>query len=205
MRTNKRDGFVIVRNLINDEYFIDNFPPFPNKNRKSKEIFQSVEKLILLERDILFPFKFNITERVVKLSLDTEEDFSIKGILNLIERDKHLFINTDTFFKIKFSYEDNYPFLKIIYYTIDNDNGLISCSSFEMLLHIIFINYNTKQFTKKRVDFLKNEVKLNMDEIRQIPLIPVQWLNFDSEGNLSEFPNISPLLSINNPHHKEVN
>lgn len=200
-----RNGFSIVGEIKNDEYYIDDFPSFPNKNKKSKEVFQSLEKLILLERDILFPFKFNITERVVKLSLDTEEDFSIKGILNLIERDKHLFINTDTFFKIKFSYEDNYPVLKIIYYTIDNEKGLINCSSLDMLLHIIFINYNTKQFTQKRAGYLENEYMLNMDEIRQIPLIPVQWLNFDSEGNLSEFPNISPLLSINNPHHKEVN
>lgn len=196
-----KNGFNIVGDIKNDEYYIDDFPPFPNKNRKSKEVFQLLEKSILLEKNITFPFKFNITERVVKLCLDTEDSFSIRGILDLIDRDKHLFINTDTLFKIKFSYEDNFPILKIIYYTIDNERGQINCSSLDMLLHIIFINYNQKQFTKKRVDYLENEVMLNMDEIRQIPLIPVQWLNFDSEGNLLEFPNLTPLLSINNPDH----
>lgn len=200
-----KKGFVVVGDKENDTYYIDDYPPFPNKNKRSKDVFQSIEKIILLEKNISFPFKFNITERVVKLCLDTEESFSIRGILDLIERDKHLFINTDTFFKIKFSYEDNFPILKIIYYTIDNEKGQINCSSLDMLLHIIFINYNQKQFTKKRVEYLENEVMLNMDEIRQIPLIPVQWLNFDSEGNLMEFPNITPLLSINNLHHNEDN
>jgi hypothetical protein len=58
-----------------------------------------------------------------------------------------------------------------------------------MLLHIIFINYNQKQFTKKRVDYLENVVGLNMDEIRQIPILPVQWLEFDLDGKLMVFPN----------------
>jgi hypothetical protein len=170
-------------------YYIDDFPPFPNKNKKSKNTFQSIEQIVLTERDITFPFKFIMTERVVKLCIDTEEYFSFEGIKNLIDRDKHLFLGTNTFFKVKFSYEDNFPILKIIYYTIDNEKGQISCSNMDMLLQIIFINYNQKQFTKKRVDYLKNVVQLNMDEIRQIPILPVQWLNFDENGNLLDFPN----------------
>jgi hypothetical protein len=112
-----------------------------------------------------------------------------EGIKNLINRDKHLFIGTDTFFKVKFSYEENFPILKIIYYTIDNEKGQIDCFSMNMLLNIIFINYNQQQFTKRRVNYLQNVVGLNMDEIRQIPILPVQWLNFDKDGNLLDFPN----------------
>jgi hypothetical protein len=28
-----------------------------------------------------------------------------------------------------------------------------------------------------------------MDEIRQIPILPVQWLEYDLDGNLMDFPN----------------
>ena len=108
----------------------------------------------------------------------------------MIEKDKYLFINTNTFFKIKISFIDNKTELKIIYYTIDDEKGLINCYSLDMLLNIIFINYKVKQFTPRRVDFLTNVFKLNMKEIRQIPILPVQWLNFDENGDLLEFKNI---------------
>ena len=45
--------------------------------------------------------KFNMTERVVQLSIGTEEYFSITGIENLINRDKSLFLNTQTFLRLK--------------------------------------------------------------------------------------------------------
>jgi hypothetical protein len=186
----KLNGFNVVNEVDKSLYYIDEFPEFPNKNKKSKETFQSIEEIILDDKISSFPLKFNITERVVKLCLDTEEYFSFEGIRELIKRDTHLFKNSKTFFKIKFNYEDNIPILRIIYYTIDDEKGLIDCSSFDMLLDMIFINYNQKQFTKKRIDYLENVVQLNIDEIKQIPIIPVQWLDFDEEGNLSEFPNL---------------
>jgi len=184
-----KNGFDVIEDTEKKIHYIDDFPEFPNKNIRSKDIFQTIEQIVLTEKYIPFPMKFNMTERVVKLCIDTEEYFSFEGIKNLINRDKHLFKGTDTFFKVKFSYEDNSPILKIIYYTIDNDKGQIVCSNMSMLLHIIFINYNQKQFTKKRVDYLENVVGLNMDEIRQIPILPVQWLEFDLDGKLMVFPN----------------
>jgi hypothetical protein len=111
------------------------------------------------------------------------------GIKKLIDKDKSLFIDTNTFFKIKISFVGKNTELKIIYYTIDNDKGLIDCKSSEMMLNIIFINYNIKQFTQKRIDKLTNEYNLDFKEIKQIPLIPVQWLDFDENGNLLDFPN----------------
>jgi hypothetical protein len=184
-----KNGFDIVEDIENNTHYINDFPEFPNKNKKSKEIFQTIEQIVLTEKEVLFPMKFNIIERVVKLCIDTQDYFSFYGIKNLINRDKHLFIGTDTFFKVKFSYEENFPILKIIYYTIDNEKGQINCSSMDMLLHIIFINYNQKQFTKRRVNYLQNVVGLNMYEIRQIPILPVQWLEYDLDGNLMDFPN----------------
>ena len=60
-----------------------------------------------------------------------------------------------------------------------------------MMLDIIFINYKTTQFTSKRVNVLTNIYNLDMKEIRQIPIIPVQWMNFDKNNNLLEFPNMN--------------
>jgi hypothetical protein len=172
-----------------NEYYITDFPNFPNQNRKSKHLFQSLERIILKEKFIFYPTKFNITERVVLLCDETSDFFSFSGIKKLINKDKLLFIDTNTFFKIKISFVDKNTELKIIYYTIDNDKGLIDCSSSDMMLNIIFINYKLKQFTPKRIDLLTNEYNLDFKEIKQIPLIPVQWLDFDENGNLMDLPN----------------
>lgn len=181
------NGYKLVKDESN--YFIDDFPNFPNQNQKSKKLFQSLERIILSEKEIIYPLKFNLTERVVKLCDETSEFFSFSGIKKLIDRDKSLFINTKTFFKTKISFVDKNTELKIIYYTIDNDKGLIDCSSSDMMLNIIFINYKLKQFTPKRIDLLTNEYNLDFKEIKQIPLIPVQWLDFDENGNLMDLPN----------------
>jgi hypothetical protein len=90
--------------------------------------------------------------------------------------------------KIHLSKRNLKPILNKIYYTIDNDKGLIDCKSSEMMWNIIFINYNIKQFTQKRIDKLTNEYNLDFKEIKQIPLIPVQWLNFDENGNFTPPP-----------------
>jgi hypothetical protein len=172
-----------------NEYYITDFPNFPNQNQKSKLLFQSLERIILKEKFIFYPTKFNIIERVVLLCDETSEFFSFSGIKKLINKDKSLFIDTNTFFKIKISFVDKNTELKIIYYTIDNDKGLIDCSSSDMMLNIISINYKVKQFTQKRIDMLTNEYNLDFKEIKQIPLIPVQWLDFDENGNLLDFPN----------------
>ena len=181
-------GYKLVNN--DTDYYINDFPNFPNQNQKSKKLFQSLERIILLEKEIIYPLKFNLTERVVKLCDETSEFFSFSGIKKLIDRDKSLFINTKTFFKTKISFVDNNTELKIIYHTIDNDKGLIDCYSSEMLLDIIFINYKLKQFTPRRVEVLTDLYNLDMNEIRQIPLLPVQWLDFDENGDILDLPNI---------------
>jgi hypothetical protein len=180
-------GYKFIKN--ENEYYITDLPNFPNQNQKSKHLFQSLERIILKEKFIFYPTKFNITERVVLLCDETSDYFSFSGIKKLIDKDKSLFIDTNTFFKIKISFVDKNTELKIIYYTIDNDKGLIDCSSSEMMLNIISINYKVKQFTTKRIDMLTNEYNLDFKEIKQIPLIPVQWLDFDENGDLLDFPN----------------
>ena len=176
--------------VIDDSiYYFNDYPDFPNQTKKSKKIFQSLERIILKQKLIWYPSKFNITERVVQLDDQTREFFSFSGIRKLIDRDKSLFVDTNTFFKLKISFVDNITELKIIYYTINNDKGLIDCVSSDMMLDIIFIRYKVFQFTPRRVEVLTNRFNLNMNEIRQIPIIPVQWLNFDENGNLIDFPN----------------
>lgn len=184
------NGYKIVKVENENIVYMVDFPEFPNNDIHSKSTFQDVERVILEEKKIKFPIKFNITERVVKLNIDTEEYFSLTGIKKLISKDLHLFKNTTTCFKIRIDYEENKPTLKLIYYTIDNENGLNSCLSLEKFLNFIFIHYDLKLWTKKRVDYLENVVQLNFKEIKQIPIFPVQWLDFDEEGNLMELPNI---------------
>ena len=123
----KIKGYNLVKK--DSEYYISEFPPFPNKSKKSKYFFQSLERTILKERFIWYPLKFNIIERVVYLSDENKESFSFSGIKKLIDGDKKLFINTDTFFKIKISFPDNKAELKIIYYTIDNNKGMIGTAT----------------------------------------------------------------------------
>jgi hypothetical protein len=95
---------------------------------------------------------------------------------------------------LEISYNNNDLELKVIYYTIDNEQGLTSCKSLKDLLELIFINYEVNQFTKKRVEVLSNNKNIDIDLIRQIPLIPVQWLNYDENGNLLDFPNIHIII-----------
>ena len=37
---------------------------------------------------------------------------------------------------------------------------------------------------------MTNKYNLDMDEIKQIPLLPVQWLDFDKNGYILDFPNL---------------
>jgi hypothetical protein len=187
-KTIKVNGYKLVED--GSKYYIDNFPSFPNQEVNSKVMFQSLERDILNEKTIHFPIKLIKSERVLKLSKETEKYFSVSGIINFIQKEKRLFINTKTFFKLKISFNNNDLELKVIYYTIHNEKGLTSCNSLKDLLDLIFINYEVNQFTKNRVGVLKNNKNIDIDLIRQIPLFPVQWLNYDENGNLLDFPNI---------------
>ena len=70
----KIKGYNLIKK--DSEYYISEFPPFPNKSKKSKNFFQSLERTILKERFIWYPLKFNIIERVVYLSEESKESFS---------------------------------------------------------------------------------------------------------------------------------
>ena len=188
----KVNGYKMVED--GSKFYIDNFPSFPNQKENSKIIFQSLERNILNEKTIQFPINLIVTERVLKLSKETEKYFSVSGLINFIQKEKRLFTNTETFFKLKISYNNNDLELKVIYYTIDNEKGLTICKSLKDLLELIFINYEVNQFTKKRVEVLSNNKNIDIDLIRQIPLIPVQWLNYDENGNLLDFPNIHIII-----------
>ena len=188
----KLNGYNVVED--GSECYIENFPDFPNQKKNSKIIFQSFERNILNEKRIHFPIKLIKTEQVVRLSKETEKYFSVSGLINFIQNEKRLFTNTETFFKLEISYYKNDLELKVIYYTIDNERGLTICDSLNDLLDLIFINYKLKQFTKKRVEVLNNNKNIDVDLIRQIPVIPVQWLDYDENGNLLDFPNINLLF-----------
>lgn len=183
------NGYEFIKD--NNINYIDNFPEFPNKNSRSKKTFQTLERIILTEKELEFPLNFNITERVVELHEDTSIYFSTLGLKKLIDRDKEIFKDTKTFFKIKISWVSNVVVLVITYYTIDNQKGLINCFSLNDMLDNIFINYNTKQFTTKRNEYLKKFPNLKIDEIKQIPIIPVRWLDDNIDNYLSDLINMN--------------
>ena len=183
------NGYEFIKD--NNINYIDNFPEFPNKNSRSKKTFQTLERIILTEKELEFPLNFNITERVVELHEDTSIYFSTLGLKKLIDRDKEIFKDTKTFFKIKISWVSNVVVLVITYYTLDNQKGLINCFSLDDMLDNIFINYNTKQFTTKRIEYLKKFPKLKIDEIKQIPIIPVRWLDDNIDNYLSDLINMN--------------
>ena len=133
----KVNGYKMVED--GSKYYIDNFPSFPNQKENSKIIFQSLERNILNEKTIHFPIKLIKTERFLKLSKETEKYFSVSGLINFIQKEKRLFTNTETFFKLEISYNNNDLELKVIYYTIDNEKGLTSCKSLKDLLELICI------------------------------------------------------------------
>ncbi len=179
-------GFKVVHNKEEKIYKILNFPHFPQETIQSMRVYQEIEKENFMKRDLCFPIKFNITERITEIEYENIELFTLKDLFDVIDRDKNRFINTNTFFKVNLVYENKLSVLSIIYYTIC-DEGYTTIQNIDDLLNFVFINYNKKKFKKK---FIKNRIKKNEElpnEIEYIPLIPLLWLDYDENNNLTYF------------------
>ena len=142
-------GFKVLHNQEEKNYEIFDVPIFPQETIQSKRLYSEIERYNFLTRDVNFPLKLDITERVVEVEKKVIEFFSMRDLFNVIERDKNRFINTDTFLKVNLVYENKKSILTIIYYTISSE-GTTEISSLDKLQDFIFITFNKKKFTIKR-------------------------------------------------------
>ena len=171
---------------LNDEkwYEITEYPNFPQESRNSMDLYNELEKDNLQGRNVVFPLKLDITITTMGLDSQTAQYFSIGGIIKLLDRDKDLFVHTDTFFKVKLVYDQDLPILSIIYYTIC-ETGSRSISSLDELLDLTFIDYDTDQFTKDRIEEFE-KAGVNFNEIEHIPIIPLLWMQFNDDNSLKD-------------------
>jgi hypothetical protein len=167
------------------KYEILDFPDFPQETKQSKVLFNEIEKTKFYNRNILFPIKLDITQRVKELKYKGIENFTFLDLFDLIVEDKDRFLNTDTFFKVQLTYENKLCVISITYYTIC-ENGTSKIDNIDELLEFIFVYYDRKKFTKK---FKKNTKKIFdiPNEIEYIPVLPLQWLEYDECENLLYF------------------
>lgn len=179
-------GFKVIHNKEDENYEILGFPHFPQETKQSKKLYYQLEKENFKKRNIQFPIQLNITERIVEIDYNSIEFFTIRDLFNAIYKDKNRFINTDTFFKVNLVYENKKSFLSIIYYTI-SDDGDTTIFNIHNLLDFVFINYDTKKFTKKFIKPRRLKYGENPNDIEHIPLLPLLWLDYDKKNNLKYF------------------
>lgn len=179
-------GFKVLHNQEEKNYEIFDVPIFPQETIQSKRLYSEIERYNFLTRDVNFPLKLDITERVVEVEKKVIEFFSMRDLFNVIERDKNRFINTDTFLKVNLVYENKKSILTIIYYTISSE-GTTEISSLDKLQDFIFITFNKKKFTKKFITPRSSKYGCVCNDIVNIPLIPLLWLDYDSNNNLKYF------------------
>lgn len=184
--TNDLYGFNVIHQKDKGIYEILNFPHFPDETSQSKKLYYELEKENFNRRNINFPLRLNITERIVEIDYKVIAFFTIRELFNLIEKDKNRFINTDTFFKVNLVYENKKCILSVIYYTISN-NGSTTINNLNDLLDFTFIKYNKKKFSKKFIKPRKKKYGDTPNDIEHIPLLPILWLDFDEFNNLKFF------------------
>lgn len=178
-------GFKVIQGQ-DESVSILNFPHFPQETKQSRELYFHLEKDNFMKRNIQFPIKLDITEKIVEIEYDFIDFFSIEELFDIIEKDKNRFINTDTFFKVKLVYENKKSLISIIYYTISNI-GTTEIKNINDLLDFVFIHYDTKKFTKK---FIKPRMKKYGEfpnDVEHVPLLPLLWLEYDENYNLKYF------------------
>jgi len=178
----KRYGYDLV---INDDKTctILNTPLFPQSSNKSKKLYRDIEIASLIEGNAKFPNKVKFSNIEIEGDFVTMySDFDFDGIYQLL-KDENLNPSILTFIKPEIYYphrNSKLPNLIINIYQFDN-NGKFEIEDEFDFIEIAFIYYNTKQFTNKRIEILK-EMGLKTEEIFQIPSTPLLLIEFDDNG-----------------------
>lgn len=179
-------GFKVIQGQDKKSVKILNFPHFPQETKQSRKFHYELEKYNFTTRNIQFPIKLDITERKFEVDYGSIDFFTLQELFNIIEIDKDRFINTVTFFKVKLVYENKKSIISIIYYNI-NSNGNLTIQDINELLDFTFIHYDKKRFTKKFINPRIKKYGEFPNDVEQIPLLPLLWLDYDENNNLKYF------------------
>lgn len=161
---------------------------YPQEKKNCQEFFNRMELLKIDESHITFPI--NLKHSVITVKPNNKEIimdyFRIAGIKKVVEEHKSELIGKITFIKpeIKYPEKGKYPNLHIHFYQLVDEGGVLIYDEYDLIDHCK-INYNTKQFTKKRVAELEKLV--NVAELQQMPFLPMEMVRFNENGDIKDF------------------
>ena len=181
----KKYGYDIVFHDNNTTCTIINTPLYPQSSNKIRKLYRDLERVILIEGNAKFPAKIKYTQ----IEIEGDEtnmyfDFHFDGIYQiLIEHNLNpknlIYLKPEIYYPERRS---KLPNLILNLYEFDK-NGFFDINDEYEFLEFSFIYYRTKQFTKKRIELMK-EMGLKTNEILQMPALPLILLEFDDYGNL---------------------
>jgi hypothetical protein len=201
MKINK---FEIYNEIDVNKFGISNFPCFPYKETENRFVFNQLEIKNFNKKDIPFPLRIELIERIVDIYNNNIEFFTLRNLFDIIEKDKNRFINTNTFLKIELDYINQIKSrLSIKYYTIKDDGDFMVCS-FEELFNIISPEFNSKKFLKKIIKKRKEKYDNIPYDVEFIPILPILWLEYDENNNLIYFKHFSDLKNEFKPQYLNI-
>lgn len=165
-------------------YELSEFPNFPDDTPQSKKIFDELEIVNFLTKKIELPIRVDITERIKDIKYKDIKCFTFNDLFEIIKKDQNLFVNSNTFFKIKLEYEKKICVFTITYYTINENGGSNIIWDIDDLLEITNLHFRKKKFIKK---FINNKKIIRQEcpnYLEYIPLIPILWLEFNEKNEL---------------------
>ena len=165
-------------------YELDNFPNFPDDTKESKKVFNHMEIMNFMSKNIEFPIKVDILERIKDIRYKDITCFTLRDLFDIIKLDSSKFVNTNTFFKIHLEYKNKICVFKIIYYTICDD-GMNTIKNTNELLETTKTHFRKKKFIKKFVESKKMKNQFCPNYLEYIPLIPLSWLEYDDNNELN--------------------
>ncbi len=177
-------GFKLEYKENQKRYELSGLPQFPDDTPQSKKFFDEFEIVNFMSKNIEFPIKVDIIQRIKDIRYKDVKCFTFRNLYKIIKLDEHLFVNTNTFFKIHLEYENGVCVFSIIYYTI-KENGTNIIKNTDDLLEITKTHFRKKKFLKKFVENKKLN-KLNCPNfLEYIPSIPLQWLEYNQNNELN--------------------
>jgi hypothetical protein len=181
----KKYGYDIVFDEDKTTCIIINTPLYPQTSKKSRKLYRVLEQVSLIEGNAQFPATIKYTQLEKEGNeVSMYSEFHFDGIYQLLKEEK-LNPKNLTYLKPEIYYPDRtskLPNLILNLYEFD-ENGFFEIEDEYEFLDFSFVYYKTKQFTKKRIELMK-EMGLKTNEIVQLPALPLILLEFDDYGIL---------------------
>ena len=175
---------------VNDDIIsVNDMCDYPQKEDNCLKFYRMLEEMNIIDSNIIFPLRLkhsvitiNPTDKFTIMNY-----YKIDGIKKIVEENKSNLIGKITFIKPEVQYpkKAKYPNLHIHFFQVSEDEGMEVKDAEDMITSSMIYYENTKQFTSKRISDLEEYV--NTLEIRQMPLLPMEVVAFDNEGNIKDF------------------